>query len=204
MKEFTYEVSINNATAFTTTGDWQAIKLVREFVTNSMTASFSLAVTTKTKTLVSTGESYPTWRGGIEEIIKDRMFDLLWQSTQSPKHLHEASAGDKGKSTFTISGIGLSWACTSNRRTKRPKAVIEADKARRAAKSQARKQRDKEYEDAAVQRTINLRNRIKQQVDHAFALGKSGTEPAAKYITCQHCDAPAAVVCLNQPLARGA
>jgi len=99
----------------------------------------------------------------------------------------------------------LSWECTWNGRApRRPKDVIAAEKAARAAKAQARKEHHAKYQAEADERTVHLRQRIKHQVDHAFGLGKHGTESAAKYITCQHCDGPAAVVCLSQPLARGA
>jgi hypothetical protein len=82
--------------------------------------------------------------------------------------------------------------------------VIAAEKAVRAVKSQQRQEQRAKWDAEARQRVINMRKRIQQQVDYAFSLGKKGTEPAAKFITCTNCDAPAAVVCLNEPIAHGA
>ena len=122
---------------------------------------------------------------------------ILWSNWQN---IYKAQVGQKGAVT-----VDLSWECTwIGRAPARPKDVIAAEKAARAAKSQARQAQRDQWRAEAEQRIVNLRKRIRQQVDHAFALGKHGTEPAAKYITCQHCDGPAAVVCLNQPIARGA
>ena len=94
------------------------------------------------------------------------------------------------------------------RRPKRAPDVIAAEKAEREANRQQRKlateKWQKERQQEAEQRLINLRQRIKSQVDHAFAVGKSGTEPAAKYITCQYCDAPAACLVLSRALTPGA
>lgn len=203
MKQYKYEVFINNVIAFTDEGSWEAVKSVRDFIANRMTASFTLAVTANNKTVVSKGEDYPTWNGGIGETIKSRMIDMLWQSAQSTP-MHSAKVGDKGKSTITLNGIGLSWECTSGRAPARPKHVIAAEKAAKDAKLQARRERQARWKKEEAERIVNTRRRIKHQVDHAFALGKHGTEPAAKYITCQHCDAPADVLCLSRALTRGA
>jgi hypothetical protein len=101
--------------------------------------------------------------------------------------------------------MGLSWECTMDRRApKRAPDVIAAEKASRAAKARKRKLEHEQYEKQKQQEIIRLRQRIKSQVDHAFVIGKSGTEPASKYITCQHCNAPAAFLVLNQALTRGA
>lgn len=98
----------------------------------------------------------------------------------------------------------LSWECTMNGRAPaRPKDVIAAEKAARAVKSQTRMADRERWKKEAAERIVNMRKRIKNQVDHAFALGSHGTEPAAKYITCQHCDAPAAVLSLSSAPARG-
>ena len=88
------------------------------------------------------------------------------------------------------------------------KHVIAAEKAAKAAEAQAQTEKFAEaqasWEKDVEVRVTNTPNRIKSQIDHAFALGKHGTEPASTFITCMHCDAPAAVVCLNQPLTPGA
>jgi hypothetical protein len=104
--------------------------------------------------------------------------------------------------------IHIKWTCTQNGRSPaRPKHVIAAEKAARAVRTQAKRAQRAEWEAKAkaeqLKREANLRNRVKQQVDHAFAQGKHGTEPAAKFITCQHCDAPAALLVLSQMPARG-
>jgi hypothetical protein len=130
-----------------------------------------------------------------EKELRNHLYQLVWGRNRT-----NPIEGVKGEVTMHIS-----WECTMNRRAhKRAPDVIAAEEAARAAKSQEKREREAKLQAEANQRTLNLQKRIKQQVDHAFALGKHGTEPAAKYITCQHCDAPAAVVCLNQPIARGA
>jgi hypothetical protein len=124
----------------------------------------------------------------------------LWQACT--RNLYSEPVGTKGS---VDAHVTISWACTWNGRApRRPADVIAKEKAERAKRSQARQAERAKWQAEADQRTLNIRRRISQQVDHAFALGKHGTEPAAKYITCHHCDASAAVVCLNQPIARGA
>lgn len=203
MKQYEYKVFINNAVAFTVKGDYEAVNATRDFISSQMKASFTVAVKTNNKTIISNGEEYPTWSRGIEETIKNRVIDMLWQSTQL-NSMYEAKVGDKSNSAITVCGIGLSWECISGRAPARPKHVIAAEKAQKAAESQARAQREKEREKERQEHIVNVRKRIQHQVDHAFATGKSGTEPASKYITCQHCDAPAAFLHLSQKLPPGA
>ena len=140
------------------------------------------------------GESYPTFREAQKKLDYELYQLCGWQQS------HTAKVGDEGTINLT-----MSWKCTWNGRApRRPKNVIAAEKAAQAVKSQARKEQYAKYQAEADERTVHLRQRIRNQVDHAFSLGRHGTESVAKYITCQHCDGPAAVVCLSQPLARGA
>jgi hypothetical protein len=140
------------------------------------------------------GESYPAFREAQKKLDYELYQLCGWQP------LRAATVGKKGSVD-----VSISWECTMNGRAPaRPKHVIAAEKAARAAKSQARREQRDKWETEAQERIVNLRKRIKSQVDHAFTIGKSGTEPASKYITCQHCDAPAALVCLSQMPTRGA
>jgi hypothetical protein len=108
--------------------------------------------------------------------------------------------GQKGAVT-----VKMSWECTMDGRApRRAPDVIAAEKAARSVKSHARKLRNEQYAKAAEQLIVNLRKRVKSQVDHAFSSGKSGTESASKYITCQDCEAPAVFLVLSQEIARGA
>ena len=123
--------------------------------------------------------------------VKDKLNQALWQNFW--KHTQQVAVGDKGSLDLHIS-----WECTMNGRAPaRPKAVIAAERAALAVRHNKRQEEREKWRREFDQRVINLRKRIKSQVDHAFAIGKSGTEPAAKYITCQHCDAPAAVLALG-------
>ncbi len=133
---------------------------------------------------------------------KTKIESELYQAIASK--IQAAKPGQGGSMNITVS-----WENTFNGRApRRAPDVIAAEKAAKAAAKAAKAQTTgawkEKYRQESDQRTINLRNRIKQQVDHAFALGKHGTESAAKYITCQHCDGPATVVYLDQPLIRGA
>lgn len=202
MKQYKYEVFINNVVAFAVKGDCEAIKATRDFINSQIKASFTVAAKANNKTIIY-GEQYPTWGRGIEETIKNRVIDMLWESTQLNSPMYKANVGDKSNSAITVCGIRLSWECISGRAPARPKHVIAAEKAARAAKSQARQEQKAKWEKEQQERIVNVRKRIKYQVDHAFATGKSGTEPASKYITCQHCDAPAAFLELSQKLPPG-
>lgn len=195
MKQYKFDVFIDNKVVFTERGNYLAVNSVRDFIAKQLTASFSLAVTANKK--IIKGEDYPTWKGGIEETIKGRITEMLWQSAQ---YTYNAKVGDKGKSAAPVGGISVSWECTSGRAPARPKHVIAAEKAARAAKVAQRKEREAKWKKEAEIELANLRQRVKHQVDHAFALGKHGTEPAAKYITCQHCNAPAEYIGLKVKL----
>ena len=137
------------------------------------------------------------------------LWDAFWDASTAVRNLFETSRTDNvGQKNSKSLNITVSCECTMNqiekRKPNRPKDVIAAEKAQRAANAQARKEHKAEQEKQARERIINIRKRIKHQVDHAFATDKSGTEPASKYITCQHCDAPAALLHLNLAPPRGA
>jgi hypothetical protein len=134
---------------------------------------------------------------------RQAMEQHVWPRWQDFADMSEGQKGQRNAGT-----VSVSYECTMDRRRpNRAPDVIAAEKAERDAKRQQRKlqhekcQKDRQQE--AEQRRVNLRQRIKSQVDHAFAVGKSGTEPAAKYITC-HCDAPAVSLVLNRALTPGA
>jgi hypothetical protein len=123
------------------------------------------------------------------------MEQSLWSQWQT---IFSMTEGQRG-SVNTV----VSWECTMNRRApKRRPDVISAEKTRRAVKGQQQREAKEKWKKESEQRLIHLRQRIKHQVDHAFATGKSGTEPASKYITCEHCNAPAEVVCVSSALVR--
>ena len=71
-----------------------------------------------------------------------------------------------------------------------------------------KQQEQAELERRQDEQTAQLRKarckRIMHQIDHAFKTGESGSEPVAKYVTCQHCDLPAGFLYLNVALAPGA
>jgi len=92
----------------------------------------------------------------------------------------------------------------NGRAPRRAPNVIAAEKAASAANGLKRRQQREQWEKERQQRIVHLRQRIRHQVDHAFAIGKSGTEPASKYITCEHCDAPAAWLVLSRAITKGA
>jgi hypothetical protein len=48
------------------------------------------------------------------------------------------------------------------------------------------------------------RKRITNQIDHAFQSGHSGSGPVETFITCSHCDGPAALLALSLPIPIGA
>ncbi len=138
-----------------------------------------------------------TWTAYGE--AKDKMMSELYQALGGWQKLNAATPGQGGSVNITVS-----WESTFNRRAPaRPKHVIAAEKATRAAKVKEKKDREAEWKKEQEAEIVRLRQRIRHQVDHAFALGKTGTEPAAKYITCEDCNAPAAFLSLCSPLARG-
>ena len=148
----------------------------------------------KSGNLVAEGASYAIFRE-----IQKKMDALLWQAFDWQK-ANKAAVGDRGSLNLSVS-----WECTMNGRApRRAPDVIAAEKAASAANGLKRRQQREQWEKERQQRIVHLRQRIRHQVDHAFAIGKSGTEPASKYITCEHCDAPAAVLCLSQAPTRGA
>jgi hypothetical protein len=149
-------------------------------------------VTVNNKSIFSQeGISYPTVNAAQKAL--ERYIWQLWH-TKTP-----FVEGQKG-----LINASISWECTMNRRApKRAAAVIAAEQAARAIKSQKYQANHAKYEKERQVREKNIQTRIKHQVDHAFAVGKSGTEPASKYITCQHCEGPAANLLLSQKILPG-
>lgn len=136
-----------------------------------------------------------------EKEITKYISQMIWQYGNNPPPQINKVLGEKGQLN-----IVLSWECTTTERAPaRPKNVIAAEKAARAAKVAAKyaeqKAQEEKWEKERQKQIVLLRQRVKHQVDHAFALGKHGTEPAAKFITCGHCNAPAVFLGLNQRLA---
>jgi hypothetical protein len=154
-------------------------------------------VTVNNKVIFSTEDTTYT---AFREVQKE-MDKILWSQWRQGIGAANSVVGQKGSVDMGV----VSWECTMNGRApRRPPHIIAAEKAARAAKGQQRKERREQWKREAAERVVHLRNRIKHQVDHAFATGKSGTEPASKYITCQHCDGPAALVCLSRLPTKGA
>ncbi len=136
------------------------------------------------------GETYPIYKEARQTIESE-----LWQVLHKQ---YGANVGDKDSIR-----ISMSVMCTMNGRApRRPADVIAAEKQRCEDKRQARQAREDAHEKGRALAILRTRKRIQHQVDHAFALGKRGTEPAAKYITCE-CNAPADYVLLNHALTRG-
>ena len=130
----------------------------------------------------------------------------LWDALTAVRNLFETSRTDNvGQKKSKSLNITVSCECTMNqiekRKPNRPKDVIAAEKAQRAAIAKAKQEQMAKWDKERQQEILNVRQRIKHQVDHAFVTGKSGTEPASKYITCERCSAPAAFLHLNQKLA---
>jgi len=197
-----YVVSINDKIVFRREDDtWTVRTEAMDCITKQIETPFQFSVSVNGLAL-SFPESWGSWkyRNDVTAVIKNRFAESLCGDVQI---LSKSKKGEKGSAA--VGFLKVTWECVwSGRAPARPKAVIAAEKAVQAVKAQVRKDQRAKYQAEADARTVNLRQRIKNQVDHAFSLGKHGTESAAKYITCQHCDGPAAVVCLSQPLARGA
>jgi hypothetical protein len=203
MIKLKYEVTENNRAIFSAEDElWTAraaaYQVVMKLLKEQLIVRLKPTIALKDIAVMNKNQ---TWLDNVvKSSVEVHFADQLCGDRQK---LCEAKVGDSGIST--LASLSVTWECTlSGRAPARPKNVIAAERAAQAAKRQKKTEQNEKYRADADQRTINLRNRIKTQVDHAFTTGKSGTEPASKYITCQHCDAPAAVLCLNQPLARGA
>jgi hypothetical protein len=113
--------------------------------------------------------------------------------------------------------IRITVECVVNHRAPaRPPEVLAAEKktkaeARAAAQAAAAQQaaisaeREATRKAEAEQLRIQRRQRIKNQIDYAFKSGhETGSEPVAKYITCQFCDAPAEFLELSCEVPTGA
>jgi len=117
--------------------------------------------------------------------------------------------GMTGKGNKVSAVLSVTVECLLNRpaprAARRPPDVIAAEKKAKAEKARQRAI-DKENRKKAEERErICRRQRITNQIDHAFRSGpEAGSEPAAKYITCQRCDAPAVFLELDREVPRGA
>ena len=106
--------------------------------------------------------------------------------------------------TVTID-VRIVLKCVMNRRAKaRSKEVMAAVKAARLVKQQEQAELERRQDEQTAQLRKARCKRIMHQIDHAFKTGESGSEPVAKYVTCQHCDLPAGFLYLNVALAPGA
>ena len=154
-------------------------------------------------TLMANGKSVLTKEDISYRAFLDSRKELdrfIWSQVWPHIDKHKASVGRKGSIN-----LSLSWECTMNGRApRRAPDVIAAEKARRAAKAKAQNEQKAKWDKERQLQILNVRQRIKNQVDHAFITGKSGTEPASKYITCEHCSAPAEFLLLNQKPSPGA
>jgi hypothetical protein len=143
--------------------------------------------------VVSQEKDLPRWLArATNNAISDSVYKAIRKDDTSLK------LGECGSVT-----IEVSWMLARQTRewSAATKAKVLANNAAKRAQQQAKWQ--KEHEERQKKETALLQARVKAQVDHAFALGKTGTEPAAKFITC-HCNAPAAILGLSQPLAGAA
>jgi hypothetical protein len=141
-----------------------------------------------------------------EKALRNKLAGLVWKKPTNGGRWTKVPPPVEGAKGEIV--VRIQWECTMNHRAApRPKHVIQAEYAQRAAewakKDKERREHQAKWEKEQAEETARLRQRISHQVDHAFALGKQGTEPAAKYITCGHCNRPAALLGLNTPLAPG-
>jgi hypothetical protein len=181
---------------------WETKKALVDFLTKNVNVAKSAFVMTLGNNII-VKHGTPSWTicgGGVEEFAKHKFIELLLHEF-TQRFDWKMKAGTKGRGT-AISDLVVSWECTRNGpRPARAKDVIAAEKAALAVKHAARRARSEENRKRAEQERANLRQRVKNQVDHAFAVGKHGTEPAAKFITCGHCSAPAVLLGLGERLA---
>jgi hypothetical protein len=103
-------------------------------------------------------------------------------------------------------GINATVQCLLNRRApRRPPEVIAQEKAARLVRAQKLALEAKAQQAQVEIRRKHARQRITNQIDHAFASSaRTGADPVAKYVTCMYCDAPAAVLHLNLSIPPGA
>jgi hypothetical protein len=109
-------------------------------------------------------------------------------------------------------GINVKIECLVNRikprSPRRPHEVVQQEKEARRLRVEAKARIDREHQakwHAEQERLKKLkRKRIANQIDHAFQSGHSGSGPVETFITCSHCDGPAALLALSRPIPIGA
>lgn len=148
--------------------------------------------------VVYTGET--PWPYQIIDEARNKMSAQLFNQP-----LHTLAEGELADGSLNIA---VEWECVClvNRRGKRrAPQVIAAEKAAKRVKQLARAEENRKREEEAARIRKAKRVRITQQIDHAFQTGhESGSEPVAKYITCDTCSSPADFLYVNTPLAPGA
>jgi hypothetical protein len=139
------------------------------------------------------------WRSDLEAFIFSHSKDFSLQ-------VMGMSEGET--LSIDIPNVRVAVECILNRpaprAARRPPDVIAAEKKAKAEKARQRAIDIENRKKAEEKERARRRQRITNQIDHAFKSGpESGSEPVAKYITCQHCDAPAAFLELDREVARG-
>jgi hypothetical protein len=117
----------------------------------------------------------------------------------------------EGDFTSFSANISIVQTCLVNHRAAaRPHDVVQKEREDRLAAALKERQEYEERkrkgrEDVLAAQAL-LRQRVRNQIDLAFKTGVSGSEPAAKYITCDYynCNAQAAVLVLSRPIQKGA
>ncbi len=147
--------------------------------------------------VVHTTES--AWPYQLLQDAKDAIGTQLYKQLGT---LH--TLAEKEVSTANLK-ISVECVCLVNRRAKRRAPdVIAAERAAIALKRSqkaAEVAKAKQYEEKL---RIQRRQRITNQIDHAFKTGETGSESVAKYLTCEACDAPATHLYLNRAVPSGA
>jgi hypothetical protein len=151
------------------------------------------------KKLVKTVESEYTY-GCVSEAVS-HLSSKIWEGVRAAGPDIEKE-GEEMKVAFNVQMV---LKCLVNRRAqRRAPDVIAAEKAAMQVARDERAARLKEQEEREVKRRKMTRIRISHQVSHAFMVGKSGSEPVSKYITCSLCHAPADLIYLDATIPKGA
>jgi len=163
--------------------------------------NFKITVTANNAVVLS-GEANSAWTAYWH--AKEALTNALSGFEQRVQNLAE---GQRASVPVAITAITVE--CLLNRRApkrpRRPPEVIAAEKKAKAERARQRAIANEAQKKAEEHQALLHRTRITHQIDYAFKSGaESGSEPVAKYITCQHCDAPAAVLQLNREVPHGA
>lgn len=132
--------------------------------------------------------------------VNTLMTQLGQGMTTAPHLLKE---GESAISSASVNA-SVSVTCIVNRCQRRAPEVIAAEKALRQQKQTKRAEENARQEKEREKCRLFTRKRITNQIDHAFQTGQSGSEPVAKYITCNHCSGPADFLYLNRTVPPGA